>query len=90
MYFRNKKELEELNKKIIEGGLDTAGYSRDLASKIGAGAGSSYKSVGQLSKKSGEGRRKIEVLGDFEALHIENYAERMEVLKQDIDECQQR
>lgn len=93
MYFRNKKELEELNKKLSEGLLDTAGISRDMASKL-EGIGSSLVSGRgrNESKKSqsGEGRKKAEVYGDFDSYHIEILSQRMNILKQGIDECQQK
>jgi len=50
MYFRNKKELEDLNLKISEGIIDTAGFSRDNASKITSGINSSHKTGKNQSK----------------------------------------
>ena len=88
------KELEELNLKISEGLLDTAGFSRDQASKIGGQASSSFRSKGkqgeQVKSKEGETRKEIEVFGEFDSFHIEQLARRMEILKQGIDEWQQK
>lgn len=84
------KELEELNLKISEGLLDTAGFSRDQASKIGGQASSSFRSKGkqgeQVKSKEGETRKEVEVFGEFDSFHIEQLARRMEILKQGIDE----
>ena len=86
MYFKDKSELEDINKKVSEGLLDTAGFSRDHQSKIASGVASSSKSGKEESKKSSsENKKKAEHLGEFDSTHIENYAERMEVLKEKID-----
>ena len=95
MYFRDKKELDDLNQKLSEGLMDTAGLSRDQASKVGgAHASSSFRSRGnkdnQLKSKEGEGRKEIEVHGEFDSFHIEQLSRRMEILKQGIDEWQQK
>lgn len=91
MYFRDKNELIELNKKIIESGLENYGLSRDHALNKLEGQGSSYRSGKNRndSKKSGTGEGKmknVEIHGEFDSFHIETLSQRMNILKQGIDE----
>lgn len=51
MYFARAKELEELNKKIAEGLIDTTGFSRDQAANAVEGPKSSSL---RSTKKQGD------------------------------------
>lgn len=90
MYFRDKKQLKELNQKISDGSMEITGFSRDFASKIQSGANSSVKSADKNESKKTENEvKKCEVFGDFDSLHIESNSVKMDKLKERIDECQQ-
>jgi hypothetical protein len=75
-----------------DGTMDNYAYTKDQSSKVEGNEQNTNTESKDKSKNAQPGakRRKFPVTGEFDSLHIETCAERMDHLKQEIDSCQQR
>jgi Spy/CpxP family protein refolding chaperone len=81
-------ELDVVEKMLADSKIQQFGLSRDHGSRVDLQSVAPQSQNSKDSKEEKEDMPELEVTGEFESLHIETSAERMEILKQGIDECQ--